>query len=64
MILTGWLFVIASIAAWYVASALMLEEAFGHEMWEWCKSKQLKQCRPVSTGAGEPGVRSYRDAHA
>ena len=27
MILTGWLFVISAIAAWYTASVLMLEEA-------------------------------------
>lgn len=56
MILTGWLFVIASIAAWYTASALMLEEAFGREMWGLGKSKLLKQMPSVSTVAGEPGV--------
>ena len=56
MILTGWLFVIAAIAAWYTASALMLEEAFGRELWGLGKSRQLKQMPPVSTGAGEPGV--------
>ncbi len=55
-ILTGWLFVIASLAAWYTASALMLEEAFGRELWGLGKSKLLKQMPPVSTGAGEPGV--------
>jgi uncharacterized protein len=56
MILTGWLFVIAAIAAWYTASALMLEEAFGRELWGLGKSKLLKQMPSVSTGAGEPGV--------
>jgi len=56
MILTGWLFVIASIASWYTASALMLEEAFGRELWGLGKSKVLKQMPSVSTGAGEPGV--------
>jgi len=39
MILTGWLFIIASIAAWYTGSALMLEEAFGREIWSLGKSK-------------------------
>jgi succinate-acetate transporter protein len=56
MILTGWLFIVASVAAWYTGSALMLEEAFGREVWGLGKSKQMKQMAPVSTGAGEPGV--------
>ncbi|HYL34750.1 MAG TPA: GPR1/FUN34/YaaH family transporter [Bryobacteraceae bacterium] len=56
MILTGWLFIIAAIAAWYTASALMLEEAFGRELWGLGKSKLWKQMPPVSTGAVEPGV--------
>lgn len=56
MILTGWLFVVSAIAAWYTASALMLEEAFGREMWSLGKSKMAKQMPPITTGAGEPGV--------
>jgi len=56
MILTGWLFIIASVAAWYTGSALMLEEAFGRELWGLGKSKQMKQMPPVTTGVGEPGV--------
>ena len=56
MILTGWLFIIAAIAAWYTASALMLEEAFGHELWGLGKSRHFKEMAPVTTGAGEPGV--------
>lgn len=56
MIVTGYLFIIASIAAWYTGSALMLEEAFGHEVWSLGKSKQAREMRPVSMGMGEPGV--------
>ena len=56
MILTGWLFIIASIAAWYTGSALMLEEAFGRELWGLGKSRLMKQMSPISVGAGEPGV--------
>ena len=56
MTLTGWLFIIASIVAWYTASALMLEEAFGREVWSLGKSSQVRQMRPVSVGMGEPGV--------
>jgi uncharacterized protein len=56
MTLTGWLFIIASIAAWYTGSALMLEEAFGREIWDLGKSRQSKEMPPVSIGMGEPGV--------
>jgi len=54
MTLTGWLFIISSIVAWYTGSALMLEEACGHEVWTLGKSKQSGM--RVSTGMGEPGV--------
>ena len=33
VILSGYLFIICSIAAWYTASARMLKEAFGREVW-------------------------------
>lgn len=56
MILTGWLFIIAAVVAWYTASALMLEEAFGHEILSLGKSRQMKHMPSVSTGIGEPGV--------
>ena len=56
MTLTGYLFIIASIAAWYTGSALMLEEAFGYEIWSLGKSRHAKEMRPVSAGMGEPGV--------
>jgi|SRR5579863_946591 len=56
MTVTGWLFIIASIAAWYAGSALMLEEAFGREIWSLGKSRQAKEMQPVSAGMGEPGV--------
>jgi succinate-acetate transporter protein len=56
MTVTGWLFIIASIAAWYTGSALMLEEAFGHEVWDLGKSRHAKEMPPVSIGMGEPGV--------
>lgn len=53
---TAYLFLIASVAAWYAASALMLEEAFGREIWSLGKSRIARQMSPVSVGAGEPGV--------
>ena len=56
MTVTGWLFIIASIAAWYTGSALMLEESFGREIWSLGKSRQTKEMPSVSIGMGEPGV--------
>ena len=54
MTITGWLFIIASIAAWYTGSALMLEEAFGHEVWSLGKSRHTKEMPPVSIGMASP----------
>lgn len=56
MILTGYLWIIASIAAWYTASALMLSEAFGREIWGIGKSRQMRNMPPIAIGTGEPGV--------
>lgn len=56
MILAGYLFIVSSLAAWYTASALMVNEAFGREVWRVGKSRQLRDMPPVSIGAGEPGV--------
>ncbi len=56
MTVTGWVFIIASIAAWYTGSALMLEESFGREIWSLGKSRHAKEMLPVSIGMGEPGV--------
>ncbi len=55
MVLTGWLFIIASIAAWYTGSAYMLEGAFGREVWSLGKSRHAKEVT-VAVGVGEPGV--------
>jgi len=56
MILAGYLFIICAIAAWYTASALMLNEAFGREVWSLGRSVQAKQMPRVTVGIGEPGV--------
>ncbi len=55
-ILAGWLFIISAVAAWYVASALMLQEAYGREVWGLGRSKHARQMPPITVGAGEPGV--------
>ena len=56
IILAGYLFIICAIAAWYTASALMLNEAFGREVWALGKSVQSREMPPVTAGIGEPGV--------
>lgn len=56
MYLAAYLFLVASIAAWYGASALMLEESFGHEIWSLGKSRIAREMPPVAIGTGEPGV--------
>ncbi len=55
-VLAGWLFIISAIAAWYVASAIMLYEAYGREVWGLGKTKRARQMPPITLGAGEPGV--------
>ena len=54
MILTGYLFMVASFAAWYTASALMLHEAFGRDVWGIGRNRISTPS--VSLGVGEPGV--------
>ena len=56
MILSGYLFIICSFAAWYTASALMLNEAFGREVWSLGKTAVARQLPPITVGTGEPGV--------
>src|SRR5215472_9750990 len=56
MILSGYLFIITAICAWYTASALMLNEAFGREVWSLGRSVQAQQMPRITVPMGEPGV--------
>lgn len=56
MILAGYLFIISAILAWYTGSALMINEAFGREVWSLGRSAVARQMPPVTLGSGEPGV--------
>jgi uncharacterized protein len=49
----GYLFIISAIVAWYTASALMFEEAFGHSV---LKSGRRSRQPVITMGTGEPGV--------
>lgn len=56
LILCGYLFIICAIAAWYTASAMMLNEAFGREVWSLGRSTHAQQMPAITVGMGEPGV--------
>jgi len=56
IILTGYLLIISSLAAWYAATALMVNEAYGREVWRLGKSAHARQMPRVTVGTGEPGV--------
>ena len=54
--LSGYLFIICSGLAWYTASALMLNETYGREVWALGRSPQARQMPSIALGIGEPGV--------
>jgi uncharacterized protein len=56
MIIAGYLFIISALAAWYTATALMLNETYGREVCNLGKSAHARQMPPITLGAGEPGV--------
>lgn len=56
MVVAAYLFIICAIAAWYTASALMINEAFGRSVWSLGTSTSVRRTRSVSVGMGEPGV--------
>ncbi len=56
VILAGYLFIISAIAAWYTGSALMLNEAFGRDVWSLGKSTQAREMPGITAPIGEPGV--------
>ena len=53
-IAAGYLFIISAIVAWYTASALMFEEAFGHPILK--AGRRRSEQRSITAGTGEPGV--------
>jgi len=56
IVLSGYLFLACSLAAWYTASALMVNEAFGREVWALGRSTQAQSMPSIAMGIGEPGV--------
>jgi hypothetical protein len=59
----GWLFVISAAAAWYVATAMMLEHAFGRTilpLFQYSRAANIpggQPTRPIAFRQGMPGVR-------
>ncbi|HEX4137148.1 MAG TPA: acetate uptake transporter [Bryobacteraceae bacterium] len=56
MVVAAYLFIICAIAAWYTASALMINEAFGRTALSLGKSVRASQVQSIPGGMGEPGV--------
>jgi len=56
LVLAGYLLIISSLVAWYAASALMLFESYGREVWPVGKTAHARQMPMVTSGIGEPGV--------
>jgi succinate-acetate transporter protein len=56
VIVAGYLYVISSMAAWYTATGLMMNEAYGRDVWALGRSRPARQMHPITTGIGEPGV--------
>ena len=53
-ILAGWLFIISAIIAWYAATALMVNSAFGRAAMG--LGLKHKEAAGIQQGFGEPGV--------
>ena len=51
-ILAGWLFIISAIIAWYAATALMMNSAYGRKVMR----LGTKSTGEIQSGLGEPGV--------
>ncbi len=52
----GWLFIVSAFIAWYAATGLMLESAFGHAVFPMGKTQHVREAPKFAPGIGEPGV--------
>lgn len=55
-VISGYVFMASALCAWYTASALMIEEAFGRAVLPLGKTQHEERRAPVAIGIGEPGV--------
>ncbi len=54
--ISGYVFMVSALAAFYTASALMIEESFGRSILPLGKSEKARQRATFAVGLGEPGV--------
>jgi hypothetical protein len=52
-VLAGWLFIISAIIAWYAATALMMNAAYGRKV---MRLGTRRKADELQLGFGEPGV--------
>jgi succinate-acetate transporter protein len=57
MMLAGWLFIIASVLAWYTATAMMFEATSGHRVWPLGKLRTWSTSEAVLSHGQVPGPR-------
>ncbi len=55
-VISGYVFMVSALAAWYTATALMIEEAFGRAVLPLGKSEHARHREQIAIGLGEPGV--------
>jgi len=56
LIIAAYVFIACAVAAWYTASALMLNETFAREVWPLGSGRQAQRTPAMTFGIGEPGV--------
>ncbi len=54
--IAGYVFMVSALAAWYTATALMIEETFGRSVLPLGKTEHMQHREQVTIGLGEPGV--------
>ncbi len=55
-VISGYVFMVSAVAAWYTATALMLEETFGRSVLPLGKTEHAERRTGFALGLGEPGV--------
>ncbi len=56
VMISGYLFVVSAVFAWYSATAMVLEDSFGYAMIPVGQFRYSREPEEVSEGIGEPGV--------
>jgi hypothetical protein len=56
MVVAAYLFIISALAAWYTATAFMINEAFGRSVWSLGRLARTRQTQAIAVGIGELGV--------